>query len=133
MTAASPRSGRVGNSNMSGGARQPDRNTLVKNRQAAHDAATTAWAEAGGDARSRRARTAGLAEMARGRGRPARTAEQRRALQQQHKERLQAIWLRSLKDSQEGARWDPRRLDRSQYFPHQSTRERTRRIARVSA
>lgn len=94
----------------------PDQTTRL--RQAAHDAATEAWGET-----NRRSRTAGLAEMARGQKRPQRTSEQRARMQLAHKDKLRASAAKALGWSIEHRPWNPRHLDRSMYFPHQSDRE----------
>lgn len=91
------------------------------NRQQAHDAATEAWSNIG-----RRSRTAGLAEMVRGSHRKPQTAKQRATRQKQHKDRLHAATALAITTA---SRFDVKALDRSRYFPHQSDRERNRRIA----
>lgn len=98
-------------------------------RDEAHALADMAWARS-----HRRSRTDGLGDLVRSIGAGRRTpAEVRRLRQQHHTQRLSATAIKSLEWSDKHNPWNPRSLDRSRYFPHQSERERTRGKRRAQA
>ena len=90
-------------------------------RDQAHTKADMAWAKA----YPHRSRTGGLGDLVRSidAGPSTTPPEVRKLRQDTHKRRLRDATARATKN---GRPWDPRKLDRSRYFPHQSDRERTR-------
>lgn len=91
-------------------------------REEAHALADYHWS-----GQRRRSRTNGLADALRSIGTSKTTpTEVRKLRQDMHKTRLRDAAAKALKWSNEHRPWNPRHLDRSRYFPHQSERERTR-------
>ena len=100
-----------------------------RRRQAAHDDATEAWSKTG-----RYARVYGLGDMIRSVGRSAAIRkvmppEARKAKQVRHKARLREVRASNVHPQP----WNPRKLDRSRYFPHQGEREIARRTRQMAA
>ena len=101
-------------------------------RDGAHVDATAAWhaieRKSFGLPRSP---TAGLGEMIRSIGASRRVpAEVRAHRQKMHKARLRAAHAKALASARV---FDSRTLDRSRYFPHQSDREKARRVRRYQS
>lgn len=94
-------------------------------REEAHVKADMAWANI--DRKSLRlphSRTGGLADMVRSIGTSTSTPpDVRRHRQDHHKQRLRAAAAAALAWTDKHRPWNPRSLDRSRYFPHQSERE----------
>ena len=96
-------------------------------REEAHAAADMAWAY-------KRSRTNGLGDAVRSIGTSTSTPpEVRRHTQAYHKQQLRAAAVKAMQWTDKHRPWNPRYLDRSRYFPHQSEREINRATRYQSA